>query len=532
MMDDVFARVRDRPPTGRSQFGPVGPRDHQQIARTISALEREDEADAACATRCARPWRAVARPAPVIGITGTGGAGKSSLTDELLMRFVRFHPGRNIAVVAMDPTRRRSGGALLGDRIRMNSLANEQIFMRSLATRRQNLATSAVLADTLNLLKCAAFDLIVIETAGIGQSDSEIVDLVDVPMYVMTSEYGAASQLEKIDMLDFAELIALNKFEKRGAEDALRDVRKQWRRNRGHDRARRPGPGVPDDREPFQRPGRQPVVRGALRAARFEDRRASALDVGGSGPDANSSSVMRWCPRSVRAISPRSSGNGRRAREDVQHRAAGCEPCPESARGTADARDPLLPAPLERYPAATLAETTTDAAVIRLRDAYNDALDAVGIEGVTLLRQWPAQAKSATDEQYVYIGARQGDSRRQLHRDAESQPGTQAGGSALRRLGRATDVPAQGEPARAVSRTPQASIRIAARKRIRRACSPARADPSAPIGAFTTSPVDTVRRVFRPHSTRPRCTVRIRIRDRTSTVASATPVSRSRRSTT
>ncbi len=145
---------------------------------------------------------------------------------------MRFFPDRRVAVVAMDPTRRRSGGALLGDRIRMNSLAHEQLFMRSLATRRQHLATSAVLADTVQLLKSAGFDLIVVETAGIGQSDTEIVDLVDLSMYVMTADYGAASQLEKIDMLDFADFIALNKFEKRGAEDALRDVRKQVARNR------------------------------------------------------------------------------------------------------------------------------------------------------------------------------------------------------------------------------------------------------------------------------------------------------------
>ena len=143
----------------------------------------------------------------MVGITGTGGAGKSSLTDEILNRIVRFFPDRRVAVVAMDPTRRRSGGALLGDRIRMNALANEQLFMRSLATRRQHLATSAVLADTVQLLKAAGFDLIVVETAGIGQSDTEIVDLVDLSMYVMTADYGAASQLEKIDMLDFADFI-------------------------------------------------------------------------------------------------------------------------------------------------------------------------------------------------------------------------------------------------------------------------------------------------------------------------------------
>ncbi|MCD9008001.1 methylmalonyl-CoA mutase family protein [Luteimonas sp. XNQY3] len=169
---------------------------------------------------------------PVVGITGTGGAGKSSVTDELLNRFLASFPQMRIAVISVDPTRRRSGGALLGDRIRMNALRSNRVYMRSMATRRQNVATNAVLKDCIGFLKSLAFDLVIVETAGIGQSDSEIVDLVDFPMYVMTSDYGAASQLEKIDMIDYAELIVLNKYDKRGAEDALRDIRKQWKRNR------------------------------------------------------------------------------------------------------------------------------------------------------------------------------------------------------------------------------------------------------------------------------------------------------------
>ncbi|MDQ1310217.1 MAG: isobutyryl-CoA mutase, partial [Pseudomonadota bacterium] len=229
MIEDVIRRVRlaTRP---AFEFGPMGPRDQQQIARAISALELAEAPTALRETL--RKSGARTRRAPVLGITGTGGAGKSSLTDELLLRVVRNFPDRNVAVVAMDPTRRRSGGALLGDRIRMNSLAAEQVFMRSLATRRQNLATSAVLADVLELLRYAGFDLIVVETSGIGQGDAAIVPLVDVPVYVMTPEFGAASQLEKIDMLDFAEFVAINKFDRKGAADALRDVAKQVQRNR------------------------------------------------------------------------------------------------------------------------------------------------------------------------------------------------------------------------------------------------------------------------------------------------------------
>src|SRR5688500_13714410 len=227
MIEDVFRRVRAIP---RPAFegNDVSADDPVGVARAITLLELGD--DQVVARLRAHAAKTLNRP-PVVGITGTGGAGKSSLTDELLNRIVRCFPDRRVAVLAMDPTRRRSGGALLGDRIRMNALANEQLFMRSLATRRQHLATSAVLADTVQLLKAAGFDLIVVETAGIGQSDTEIVDLVDLSLYVMTSDYGAASQLEKIDMLDYADLIAINKFDKRGADDAVRDVRKQWRRN-------------------------------------------------------------------------------------------------------------------------------------------------------------------------------------------------------------------------------------------------------------------------------------------------------------
>ena len=200
------------------------------IARTLSALEDEVVPEAT-RDRLRAQWTAAGAAVPVVGITGTGGAGKSTVTDELVSRFLQYFPEARIAVLAVDPTRRRTGGALLGDRIRMNSLRDGRVFMRSLATRRRNAATSAVLDDAVALMRSRGFDLVVVETAGIGQSDSAIVDLVDVSLYVMTAEYGAASQLEKIDMLDLAGILVLNKFDKRGSEDALRDVRKQWRRN-------------------------------------------------------------------------------------------------------------------------------------------------------------------------------------------------------------------------------------------------------------------------------------------------------------
>jgi methylmalonyl-CoA mutase len=168
---------------------------------------------------------------PVLGITGTGGAGKSSLVDELVRRFLIDFDDKQIAVVSVDPSKRKTGGALLGDRIRMNSIKNDRVYMRSLATRQSNLALSKHVADAISILKVASYDLIILETSGIGQSDTEILDHSDVSLYVMTPEYGAATQLEKIDMLDFADVIALNKFDKRGALDALRDVRKQYQRN-------------------------------------------------------------------------------------------------------------------------------------------------------------------------------------------------------------------------------------------------------------------------------------------------------------
>jgi len=203
----------------------------QSIARLISAAENAPKENKAALDKIRKI--ASASKTPVLGITGTGGAGKSSLVDELIRRFLMATEDSKIAIVSVDPSKRKTGGALLGDRIRMNAVNNDRVYMRSLATRQSNLALSVYVNDTLDILKATDFDLIILETSGIGQSDTEIEEHSDVSLYVMTPEYGAATQLEKIDMLDFADIIALNKFDKRGALDALRDVKKQYKRNRG-----------------------------------------------------------------------------------------------------------------------------------------------------------------------------------------------------------------------------------------------------------------------------------------------------------
>ncbi|HEY4800332.1 MAG TPA: methylmalonyl-CoA mutase family protein, partial [Bacteroidia bacterium] len=205
-------------------------RDKVSIARLISAAENFPKETKPVLDKIKE--KAKQLKTPVLGITGTGGAGKSSLVDELVRRFVIDFPDKNIGIISIDPSKKKTGGALLGDRIRMNSIRNEHVYMRSLATRQSNIAISKHVDDAINILKAAGFDLVIVETSGIGQSDTEITDHSDVSLYVMTPEFGAASQLEKIDMLDYADVISINKFDKRGAMDALRDVRKQYKRNR------------------------------------------------------------------------------------------------------------------------------------------------------------------------------------------------------------------------------------------------------------------------------------------------------------
>ena len=387
MIEDVLIRVR-RASKPSYELRPFNARDHGQLGRTISVLEGDGDAE-----QIRRAFARTRNRVPVIGITGTGGAGKSSLTDELLARLVRQFPDRQIGVVAMDPTRRRSGGALLGDRIRMNSLSSPSIFMRSLATRRQHLATSAVLKDVIDLYRAAGFDLVIVETAGIGQSDTEIVDLVDLSLYVMTGDYGAASQLEKIDMLDFADLIVLNKSEKRGSEDSLRDVRKQWRRNHP-DRSQGSDAQIPVF----------PTI-----ASRFNDAGVNRLfaavcaELGDSWTvsDVGPTEITRRDPlipgprtRYLAEIAQHGRDTGTQIERQVEaaRRAFGLY---QSLRVLEDA---ALPAPLDRYSDDASGDDTTRA----LRGAYNKALDEIGAEAVGELKRWPARVREATNETYEY----------------------------------------------------------------------------------------------------------------------------------
>src|SRR5690625_1164141 len=204
--------------------------DRQAMARLITYVENNDDETREKLLKELRDK--TDREVPVLGITGTGGAGKSSLTDELIRRFVYQIPDKKIAIVSIDPTKRRTGGSLLGDRIRMNAIFNNQIYMRSLATRQSGSEVSAAIEEILDVLRASDVDFIIVETSGIGQGDAAITDITDLSMYVMTAEFGAPTQLEKIDMIDFADFIVINKFEQSGAEDALDQVRKQYERSR------------------------------------------------------------------------------------------------------------------------------------------------------------------------------------------------------------------------------------------------------------------------------------------------------------
>ncbi len=237
MIDDIMTRVTvDNPPGPAADIDALAGGDRVALSRVISALESGGKEGGGLDDSHKARLQALVDAAPVVpvlGITGTGGAGKSSLTDEIILRFRQdSNNALRIAVLAIDPTRRRTGGALLGDRVRMNAIYHPSIYMRSIATRRSETEVPACMRDIINAVRVSGFDLVVVETPGIGQGDAGIVPYVNASLYVMTPEFGAASQLEKIDMLDYADVVAINKFDRKGADDALRDVSKQVQRNR------------------------------------------------------------------------------------------------------------------------------------------------------------------------------------------------------------------------------------------------------------------------------------------------------------
>ena len=373
------------------------------IASMISAIE-EGRIDELPLAALRKEWQIKACQVPVIGITGTGGAGKSSVTDEILNRFLSCFPTKRIAVLAVDPTRRRTGGALLGDRIRMNSLRSEQVFMRSIATRRQHLATSEMLGDHIQYLKSCGFDLVLVETAGIGQSDSEIVDYVDFSVYVMTSEYGAASQLEKIDMLDFADLIILNKFDKRGAEDALRDIRKQWKRNHvAFNTADDDIPVYPTIASQFNDPGISWMF------VQLCERVVSKMDL----------EPEQWTPDIDTSIrEPRATAmipgarirylaeiaeQGRGINAGAQRQAAAASHLQHLYEALKALADPRLPETLDRYTADALTgDGNSDRSLLVLRQRYQETLAELSSEALQLLREWPQRKAGVQDEQFSY----------------------------------------------------------------------------------------------------------------------------------
>lgn len=417
MIDDVVARaekrrqhiapiinaepsLNDQPSTAQSNQAQSNQTSEHDIhlARMLSALEDNTFTHEEL-VRLREQWQSHSH-APVLGITGTGGAGKSSLTDELLNRFNQFLPQLKIAVLAVDPTRRRTGGALLGDRIRMNSLRHTQIFMRSMATRRQHAATNSMLADAVDFLKSSGVDLVIVETAGIGQSDSEIVDYVDVSSYVMTSEFGAASQLEKIDMLDFADCIVINKFEKAGSSDALRDVKKQWRRNHNEF-------ALDDDQVPvypciasqFNDPGVNWYFDCLVNKLQNTNEHFAKNAQYSHQFSATQPKGTALIPGSRSRYLSEISDNGRLQETLIQQYSMSATKAQHCYEALKELDDPSLPDPLESFTASALSETND---FTLLRQRYQTHLQNIEPSLLSSLKSWPKQRASVTSEHYEY----------------------------------------------------------------------------------------------------------------------------------
>ncbi|MBT8086148.1 MAG: methylmalonyl-CoA mutase family protein [Woeseia sp.] len=400
MIDDLILRTkkarRETTPPKEVQADKLS-----DVALMMSAIE-EGIYDAAKLESLRKSWRMQAGKVPIVGITGTGGAGKSSVTDEILNRFLASFPDMRIAVLAVDPTRRRTGGALLGDRIRMNSLRSERVYMRSIATRRQHLATSEMLADQILFLKSLGYDLVLVETAGIGQSDSEIVDLVDFSMYVMTSDYGAASQLEKIDMLDFADVIVLNKYDKRGAEDALRDIRKQWKRNHVKFQVKDDDiPVYPTIASQFSDPG---VSWMFVEMCRRMTEKLS-LDAAAWTPDIDTKvkepRAMAVIPGARIRYLAEIAEQGREINASIESQARAASELQHLYQALRSLDDKQLPERFAPYAADALTGAG-DTSLLTLRQRYQEMLQELTPEALSLLRDWPGRYQAVRADEYSY----------------------------------------------------------------------------------------------------------------------------------
>ncbi|HEV2539826.1 MAG TPA: methylmalonyl-CoA mutase family protein [Frateuria sp.] len=449
MIEDVMQRTRAAQAKRLKAEQPGVPKvdidDEISVGHMLTDIEESRLGEGELA-HLRKQWDLAGRKTPVLGLTGTGGAGKSSVVDELLLRFLHAFPEMRIAVLAVDPTRRRSGGALLGDRIRMNSLRSKRVYMRSMATRRQHMATNEVLKDCIAFLKSQPYDLVIVETAGIGQSDSEIVDLVDFPVYVMTSDYGAASQLEKIDMIDFAELIVLNKFDKRGAEDALRDVRKQWKRNRTAFALKDEDvPVYPTIASQFNDPGVTWMFANLCRLLR--EKLGTGNGERGLGsprcdfqPDVDTSlkepRATVLIPGSRVRYLAEIAEQGRGINGSIARQAEAASKAQHYYESLKELDDEALPRPLDLYASdalhpspsgrgtegegTTLAQSSAqapnphpqplsrgergavDRTLLLLRQRYNEAVKELSAESVHLLRDWPALRESVTKDVNEY----------------------------------------------------------------------------------------------------------------------------------
>ncbi|MBK8701129.1 MAG: methylmalonyl-CoA mutase family protein [Saprospiraceae bacterium] len=378
MINDLLSKCDF--PTGTVLNGEISQftgSDKAEIARIISSIENHPEENAEAIQKLA--GMADQHTTPILGITGTGGSGKSSMVDELVRRFIQDFADKKIAIISVDPSKRKTGGALLGDRIRMNAINNDRVYMRSLATRQSNLALSKYVRQSLNVLKASGFDLIILETSGIGQSDTEIIDHSDVSLYVMTPEYGAASQLEKIDMLDFADVIAINKFDKKGALDALRDVKKQYQRNHDlWDKDPETMPVFGTIASQFNDPGTNRLYAHIIQL--INEKGGGQFKSGLFVQNAESEKIYIIPPHRVRYLSEISENN--RKYDAWLQQQAKIASMMYALQKVIDAGDPTLTAPLS--------------------SKYNLLKQDLDGECLRLLEAWPEKVKSYTGDEFIY----------------------------------------------------------------------------------------------------------------------------------